>query len=220
MTNVITLSEVSKAYKGVSLYENATATFPAGQITALAGPNGSGKSVLLRMMCGFVRPDAGTVTIDESYMSPGRGFPEKFGVIIDRPAFLPQLNGFENLQELAAIRGVITAEKIRRTMRRLGLDPENRTRVARYSLGMKQKLAIVQAIMEDQEVLVLDEPFNALDRAAVENVRTLLAEHRRAGGTVVFTSHNPEDITLLAEEIYHVEGGGLTREAGAATLLG
>lgn len=219
MTNVITLSEVSKAYKGVSLYENATATFPAGQITALAGPNGSGKSVLLRMMCGFVRPDAGTVTIDESYMSPGRDFPEKFGIIIDRPAFLPQLNGFENLQELAAIRGVIAPDEIRQTMRRLGLDPENRTRVARYSLGMKQKLAIVQAVMEDQEVLVLDEPFNALDRAAVENVRALLVEHRRSGGTVIFTSHNSDDITLLAEEIYHVEGGGLTREAGTAALL-
>lgn len=219
MTNVINLSGVSKAYKGVSLYENATATFPAGQITALAGPNGSGKSVLLRMICGFVRPDAGTVTIDESYMSQGRDFPEKFGIIIDRPAFLPQLNGFENLQELAAIRGVITSEKIHQTMRQLGLDPENTTRVARYSLGMKQKLAIAQAVMEDQEVLVLDEPFNALDRAAVENVRALLVEHRRSGGTVIFTSHNSEDIRLLAEEIYHVEGGGLTRESGTAALL-
>ena len=217
--NLVTLSQVSKSYKGSGLYEDVNATFEAGKITAIAGPNGSGKSVLLRMICGFVRPDTGTVTIDEAYLSRGREFPEKFGVIIDRPAFLPNLSGFENLRELAAIRGEITDEKIGQTMQQLSLDSENKTRVARYSLGMKQKLAICQAIMEDQEVLILDEPFNALDRAAVDNVRHLLARHRRAGGTVIFTSHNPQDIDLLAEHIYHVEGGGLTHESGTATLL-
>lgn len=214
--NVITADGVTKSFRGRLLYEEVSFAIPRGSITGIAGPNGSGKSVLFRLMCGFARPDSGTITIDPRFLSRRRTFPEKFGVLIDRPGYISGATGLDNLLALAKIRGTIGEGKIKQTMNALGLDPSLTQKVRHYSLGMKQKLALTQAMMEDPEVLILDEPFNALDSATVATVKTLLREFQQAGGTLVFTSHNPIDIPELATQILTLDNGRIQTEEDRA----
>ncbi|WP_104176425.1 ABC transporter ATP-binding protein [Cryobacterium sp. Y50] len=208
---VIELEKVTKSFKGVPIFDNASATFEAGKIHGIVGPNGSGKSILFKMICGFILPDTGKVIIDSQYQSPSRTFPEQFGVIIDRPGYLPQKTGLDNLRDLAKIRGAIGDAEIRDAMEKVGLPPGLKQKARNYSLGMKQKLALAQAIMEDQKVLILDEPFNALDADSVDLVRNLLKKHREQGRTVIFTSHNREDIDLLADHTLRISNSKLER---------
>jgi len=195
---VIDVYQVSKSYRGTPLYKDVSIQIEPGTFTSIAGANGSGKSVLFRLMCGFTKPDSGVVKIAERYLSTGRTFPEKFGILIDRPGFLSSQTGFENLHKLAKIRGEIGPKEIRETMHKLGLDPDAKQPVRQYSLGMRQKLALSQAIMESPEVLLLDEPFNALDAPSVALVRNLLLDLNKRGVTIVFTSHNQNDIDELS----------------------
>lgn len=208
---VVTLNGVSKAYRGRTLFSGVDFALEQGTIQAIQGPNGSGKSVLLKILCGFVRPDSGRVEISGEFLDKGRRYPESFGVIIDRPGYIAGLSGIANLRRLAQIRGEISDTEIRAAMVRVGLDPEARQRVRNYSLGMKQRLALAQTFMEGQQVLVLDEPFNALDADGVDEVRTLLAGFRDEGRTILFTSHNIEDIKALADGVHHVNGQRLER---------
>lgn len=202
--NVITATNVTKAYRGRPLYTDASFTITAGTATRIHGPNGSGKSVLMRLMCGFARCDSGRIDIDPRYLSRGRTFPEKFGIVIDRPGFLGGLTGLKNLLELAHIRHQIGEAEVRAALERVGLDPSLRQRVRNYSLGMKQKLGIAQAMMESPEVLMLDEPFNALDADSAKSIERMLAEFVADGGTLIYTSHDPEylaNITATTLEI-------------------
>jgi ABC-2 type transport system ATP-binding protein len=208
---LITLNNLSKSFHDRPVYSNATAGFAAGKITGLVGPNGSGKSLLFRMLCGFVIPDSGEISVDPKYLSPKRDFPEKFGIIIDRPGFLNHLTGLENLELLAKIRGVIGRKEIAGLMAGFGLDPELKQKVRHYSLGMRQKLALIQAFMEDPEVLILDEPFNALDADSVADVKQRIIDFNKNGGTVIFTSHNSADIDELAHEVYEVRDAALIK---------
>ncbi len=208
--SVIEVEGMSKSYRGRFLYKDVSFTIEKGEITAVSGPNGSGKSVLFRLLCGFLAPDSGVVRIDPGYLSKGRDFPEKFGVVIDRPAYLAGKTGLENLRELAAIRGVVTDADVKTTMQRVGLDPELRQKVRHYSLGMKQKLALAQALMESPEVLILDEPFNALDVDSVLRVKGIIRELNASGVTVVFTSHNAADIDDLASRRFIIENEMIT----------
>lgn len=208
---IIEVTDVSKRYAGTELFSGVNLTIEEGRIYGITGPNGSGKSVLFRLLAGFVRPDSGSVKIDPGYLDARDVFPKQFGVIIDRPGYLAHRTGLDNLLSLARIRGVVGEAEVRQAMVDLGLDPDSKTRVARYSLGMKQKLSIAQATMEGQRVLLLDEPFNALDRSSVDHLRSTLAQHRADGGTVILTSHNQEDIALLADEVYEIDAGALVR---------
>jgi ABC-2 type transport system ATP-binding protein len=196
--SVIEMSGVRKSFHGRTLYSDVNFDIPENSVVALSGPNGAGKSVLLRLMCGFMSPDDGVVTINPRYLSHRRTFPEKFGVIIDGPGYVAGQTGRENLQELARIRHVIGNNEIDATMRSVGLDPELRQAVRHYSLGMKQKLALAQALMESPEVLILDEPFNALDDESVQMVTMLLRQAHVDGATIVFTSHDRHHIDDLA----------------------
>lgn len=215
--NVITAESVTKSFRGRRLYADASFVIPAGTVTGVAGPNGSGKSVLFQLLCGFARPDRGTITIDPAYLSKGRTFPEHFGVLIDRPGYLGGATGLENLLALARIRRVISETKVKETMSRLGLDPTLKQLVRHYSLGMKQKLALAQAVMEDPGVLILDEPFNALDAASVSAVKSLLREFHAGGGTLVFTSHNPGDIPELATRVLTLADGRIVADEREGT---
>lgn len=188
--NVVTVEGVSKSYRGRVLYRDVSFGIEPGRATRIAGANGSGKSVLLRLICGFARPDAGSIRIDERYLSRGRTFPEGFGIIIDRPGYLAGESGLENLTELARIRKRIDQDQIREVMRSVGLDPDLRQKVRNYSLGMKQKLGLAQALMEDPEVLVLDEPFNALDTDSAAALESILRHFVADGGTLIYTSHD------------------------------
>ncbi|GAA1710866.1 ABC transporter ATP-binding protein [Isoptericola hypogeus] len=207
--SIVSLRGVSKSFRGNQLLSGVDFDLEAGTIQAIQGPNGSGKSVLLKILCGFVRPDDGQVRIDPAYLSPRHTFPQEFGVIIDRPGYVAAATGYANLERLAEIRGVIGRNEIVGAMRKVGLDPDARQKVGNYSLGMKQRLALAQAFMEGQRVLVLDEPFNALDADGVEEVRDMLRIFRDEGRTILFTSHNQEDIDALADAVHRINRGTL-----------
>lgn len=191
------------------LFENTNLSIEEGKIYGLIGPDGSGKSVLFKMMCGFIFSDQGSVTVRGEELGKKNRFPQNFGVIIDRPGYLGNKTGFENLKYLAMIKDKISDEQIKETMIKVGLQPTVKQKVKNYSLGMKQKLALAQAIMEDQEVLLLDEPFNALDIDSVENIRELLLSLKKEGKTIVLTSHNQEDIDILSDHIFRVRNYAL-----------
>ncbi|WP_257958913.1 ATP-binding cassette domain-containing protein [Bacillus sp. V3-13] len=175
-----------------------------GKIYGIIGPNGSGKSVLFKMICGFVFPDNGTITVEGAEIGKSKRFPDNFGIIIDRPGYIANKTGFQNLKELALIRGKISDEKIAETMETVGLQPQAKQKVKNYSLGMKQKLAIAQAIMEEQQVLILDEAFNALDAESVNKIRNLLLSFKDEGRTILITSHNQEDIDILCDHVFRI----------------
>ncbi|MCM3364913.1 MULTISPECIES: ATP-binding cassette domain-containing protein [Bacillaceae] len=208
--SIISVREVSKSFKGNVLFDSVSLDIEKGKIYGFVGPNGSGKSVLFKMICGFIFPDKGTITIRGSEIGKSKRFPENFGVIIDRPGFIANKNGFENLKELSLIRGKINDKQIIQTMQLVGLDPNYTQKAKDYSLGMKQKLAISQAIMENQEVLILDEPFNALDLDSVKRVRDLLLRFKEEGKTILLTSHNQEDIEIC-DVVYRINSSKLEK---------
>lgn len=202
--SIISLKNVSKTYKGLTLFDGIDLNVEKGKIYGIVGPNGSGKSVLFKMICGFVYPDNGTITVEGVQIGKSKRFPDNFGIIIDHPGYIANKTGFQNLKELALIRGKISDEKISKTMEMVGLQPQAKQKVKNYSLGMKQKLAIAQAIMEDQQVLVLDEPFNALDAESVDRIRNLLLSFKDEGRTILITSHNMEDIQILCDHVFRI----------------
>ncbi|ASA25910.1 ATP-binding cassette domain-containing protein [Paenibacillus donghaensis] len=201
---LIEMANVSKSFKGNLLLSEVNATFEQGKIYGITGPNGSGKSVLFKLICGFIKPDHGEVWIHPDYRMKNSDFPSNFGIIIDRPGYLAGQTGFENLRRWAEIQHKISDREIQNTMRLVGLDPAARQKMRSYSLGMKQKIALAQAIMEKQEVLILDEPFNALDSDSVKSVRELLLSYKQEGRTILLTSHNQEDIDLLCDQVFKI----------------
>ncbi|WP_239456867.1 ABC transporter ATP-binding protein [Exiguobacterium sp. N4-1P] len=208
---MITLTNVSKQYKGHELFHDLNASFELGKIYGITGVNGSGKSVLFKMLCGFVFPDAGTIEVDGQSLTGKHRFPKDFGILIERPGYIGQLDGFTNLKELARIQNKVDDVTIRRAMEQVGLAPNLTQKVKHYSLGMKQKLGIAQAIMENQQVLLLDEPFNALDAESVERIRTLLVQYKEEGRTIFLTSHHQQDIDLLCDEVYKIQNAQLKK---------
>lgn len=208
---MITLTNVSKQYKGHELFHDLNASFETGKIYGITGINGSGKSVLFKMLCGFVFPDAGTIEVDGQILTGKHRFPKDFGILIERPGYIGQLDGFMNLKELARIQNKIDDAAIRRAMEQVGLAPNLTQKVKHYSLGMKQKLGIAQAIMENQQVLLLDEPFNALDAESVERIRTMLIQYKNDGRTIFLTSHHQQDIDLLCDEVYQIQNAQLKK---------
>lgn len=205
MIIALELEDVALRLGGVQLFDRASLTVERGQSCALTGPNGSGKSVLLRMICGFVTPDSGRVWVAPEYLSRRRTFPDRFGIMIDGPAYLPGRTGLDNLLELARIRHRISKREVQAAMIRVGLDPDLKQKVRNYSLGMKQKLSLAQALMERPEVLLLDEPMNALDAQSVERVKRVLDEERAGGTTILFTSHSTQDTSDLSDRVYRID---------------
>lgn len=207
---IIRLENVQKKYKNQMLFKDVNLSFEKSRIYGVVGPNGSGKSVLFKLICGFLEPNEGEIWIDEKYRPTNTRFPNNVGIIINTPGYLANKTGFENLKELAEINNITSDEKIRQTMILLGLQPNSSEKMKNYSLGMKQKIGIAQAIMEGQEILLLDEPFNGLDTAAVTKVRTLLLEYKKEGKLIVLTSHNPQDIDILCDYICELENETIT----------
>lgn len=208
---MVMVQGVSKSFKGREVLRDASMSIAPGIICGLQGPNGSGKSVLFRMIVGLQRPDTGVITLDPSLKRLGDDFPTNVGVVIDRPAYLGGLTGLENMHELARIRGRIGEAQIIEAMERVGLDPGIAQKVRDYSLGMKQKLSIAQAFMEEQKLLILDEAFNGLDDSSVARVRDLLIELRQEGRTIILTSHNQADIDAVCDEVWKIDGQRLHR---------
>ncbi|MFC0360364.1 MULTISPECIES: ABC transporter ATP-binding protein [Kytococcus] len=196
---------LSKAFRGTPVLRDVDLTVEHGESIGLSGPNGSGKSVLFKLLVGFMRPDAGEVTIDPALMGPGRKYPESFGVMINSPGFLGHLSAADNLRELAHIRRVADEARVRETLEAVGLDPTSSTKAKNFSLGMKQKLGIAQAILERPRVLLLDEPFNALDQSSAERITGLLRDFSSDGGTLLMTSHRSEDLEALTQRRLRID---------------
>ncbi len=208
METMIEVTDLVKKYQDQEVLKKISCTFEKGKIAGLIGRNGAGKTVLMKCICGFVIPTEGEIRIDGRKLR-GRKKADltKIGMIIENPAFLEAYTGYQNLAFLARINGIIGKEKIRKTLRMVGLDPDSRKKVGKYSMGMRQRLALAQAVMEDQEILILDEPMNGLDNRGVEEMRKLLLEFRGQGKTILLASHSQEDIRVLCDKIYEMDQG-------------
>lgn len=207
---VVSVHDVSKAYGSNRLFDGVSFTIERGRRYGLVGVNGSGKSVLLKMLCGFERPDAGEIRIDPDFLSPRRTFPERFGVAINGPAYLPGITAEANLLRLARIRKTVGIDRVRDVIRAVGLAPSTK-RVGSYSMGMKQKLSLAQALLEYPDVLILDEPFNSLDASSVERITLLLQDLAAAGTTLVFSSHHADVVAELCDDILTIADGTITQ---------
>lgn len=206
MSSYIEMRNVSKAFSHRTILEDVSFSAERGKVIGLVGANGSGKSVLFKILCGFEKPDKGSVFVrGEELGVNGRDFPADMGVLINSPGFIGIYSGFQNLKFLADICGKIGEREIREAMNKVGLDPDNYTKVDAYSLGMKQKLGLAQAIMEGQDILVLDEPFNALDYRTYEDVKTIIRMLHAEGKTIFLTSHRYKDIEQLCDQVYAIE---------------
>lgn len=210
MNTVIELKEVSKRFSSRSVLNGVSLSVEAGSTVGIVGSNGSGKSVLFHVICGFVRSDGGSVWVRGEELGEGRDFPDHIGVLINSPGFIGLNTGLQNLRYLAGIRGTIGDREIRAAMQKVGLDPGDRTKVEHYSLGMKQKLGLAQAIMEGQDILILDEPFNALNYKTYNDVKEILRFLHAERKTILLTSHNYEDLETLCDQIYVLEDGRLS----------
>lgn len=208
----IEIKKICKRFKNQVALENISFECTSGMIYGLIGHNGSGKSVLMKIICGLLYPDSGTIKIDGKEIGKDIDFPQSVGVIIEQPNFIPYISGYKNLKYLADINNKISKEDIINVMRKVGLDPDSKKWVARYSLGMKQRLAIAQAIMENPDLLVLDEPMNSLDAKGIQMVREYLLEMKNEGKTIILASHYKEDISLLCDRIIKLENGKIVSD--------
>lgn len=206
---MIRVTNLKKSFGDEEVLKGITCEFEKGKTHAVVGNNGSGKSVFFKCICGFIEPTEGKIVVDGKVIGKDVDFPESLGLIIERPGFLPGLSGFKNLKLLADIRGNISNEQIKETISRVGLDPVSKKSVGKYSMGMKQRLGIAQAIMENPGVLILDEPFNGLDKEGVREIRELIMELKESEKTIFLTSHNNEDIKVLADVVWEMDGGRL-----------
>ncbi len=206
--NAIDVIDVTKSFGNEKALDHVTVSFESGRIHGIIGRNGSGKTVLLKCISGFLTVDSGQILIDGKKVKPGAA--QDIGIILETPGFIGSLSGFRNLKLLASLRDLIDADRIRKAMTAVGLDPYSRKRVSKYSLGMKHRLGIAQAIMEGPKLLILDEPMNGLDRAGVLEIRNLLKAIRERGTTILITSHYAEDIDALCDTVSQMDGGQLT----------
>ena len=206
----IKVEALSKKINGAMVLKDISCEFASGNIYGIVGKNGSGKTMLLREIAGLIRPTKGSISVDGKTLHHDISFPPNLGLIIEKPDFLNYLTGFENLKMLAEIRHRVADDKIKTLMTKFSLEPNSKQTVKKYSLGMKQKIGIIQAIMENPDILILDEPFNALDEDTVLLVRNLLLQYRKDGKLIVITSHHREDIDAICNHIYRMEEGQLS----------
>lgn len=207
----ISVEHVTKVIKGETVLNDICLELECGTVCGLRGKNGSGKTMLLRVLCGLVVPTDGRVIIDgESLHENGRSFPSSVGVLIENPGIIRSYSGFRYLKSVASIRGIASDEDIVRMMQKLGLDPLSRKPLRSYSLGMRQKIGVIAALMERPNLVLLDEPFNALDDASVQAVAHMIDEARSDGAIVVVSSHDREELDVISDVIVNMSSGGIS----------
>ena len=204
MINVDNVSLVLNKYQ---ILDNVSISAKKGEAVGLVGGNGSGKTMLMKCICGFNTMFTGEITVNGKIIGKDVEFAPNTGFIIETPGFVPYMTGYENLQVLAGIEKIIDKNKIREFMEFVGLDPDNKRSVKKYSLGMRQRLGIAQALMENPDILILDEPFNGLDKAMTARMRDVLVEEKKRGKTIILASHNEHDINYICDRIYEIDGG-------------
>lgn len=210
---LIEIKNVSKKFKNEQVLDGINLSLYDDKIYGFVGRNGSGKSVLFKMICGYILPDEGKIIVEGKEIGKDVDFPQDLGALIENPGFIWYQSAYGNLLYLAKIRNRISGQEVKEAIRQVGLDPENKKWVGKYSLGMKQRLGIAQDIMEKPSVLILDEPMNGLDENGVEDIRRLILEYRRPGRIILLTSHNREDIDTLCDEVFYLKRGKVSEEA-------
>ena len=208
---MIKVENVSLKIKKDTILRDINVEFERGKIHGIIGRNGSGKTMLMKCICGFIRPTEGEITVAGKRIGVDCDFPESVGVIIETPEFIPYYTGFKNLKLLADIRHKISDEDIRRSIELVGLDPKLKKSVRKYSLGMRQRLGLAQAIMEDPDLLILDEPMNGLDKDGVGEMRKYLLDLKSQGKTILIASHSAEDIDVLCDSVVEMDKGRMER---------
>ena len=181
------------------------------KIYGFVGRNGSGKSILFIGICGLLNISNGKIIIKGKEIGKDIDFYDNLGAVLDGAGFLPNLSSFDNLKLLASIRNKISDSDIKSALNKVGLDPNDKKKYKKYSLGMKQKLALAQAIMENPELLILDEPFNGLDSYSVKDIREMLIDYKKEGKTILISSHIKEDIDILCDEVYELDRGNINK---------
>lgn len=208
---MIEINHITKTFKNEQVLKDITVSFHDGEITGIIGRNGSGKTVLMKIICGLLTPSTGFVIVNGEKIGKDVDFPSDIGVIIETPCFVAHQSAFTNLKNLAVIKGRISDERIKEAIRMVGLNPDDKKRVGKFSLGMRQRLGIAQAIMENPSVMILDEPMNGLDKEGVEDMRKLFKSLKEEGKTILLCSHNAEDIQVLCDEVYEMDKGELEK---------
>ena len=210
---MIKIENVTKTFKENTVLNNVSINFEKGKIHGLIGRNGSGKTVLMKCICGFIPVTSGSITVRNKVICKNN-VPENIGLIIETPGFLPNYSGYRNLKFLADIRGKANKNAIIRSIESVGLDPHSKKHVGKYSLGMRQRLGLAQAIMEDPDLLILDEPMNGLDKDGVKDMRDYLLKLKEQGKTMLIASHSAEDIEILFDTVCEMDKGVLTKLKG------
>ena len=208
--SIIKVDNVIKKFGSDIALDNVSIEFERGKIYGIVGRNGSGKTVLFKTIIGFLKPTSGRVIVGGKEIGRDTDFADNIGIIIETPGFLSSYSGYKNLEYLASIKNIIGKKEIEKSMERVGLEPNSKKKVGKYSLGMRQRLGIAQAIMENPDILILDEPMNGLDNQGVEDVREILLNLKDEGKSIILASHNKEDIEVLCDEVYEMDHGKLT----------
>lgn len=206
---IIKIKNLMKSYSDNVIYSNVNLTFVGGNIYGLIGKNGSGKSVFLKNICGFIRPDSGEIIVEGIDIFKNNCFIPNTRVMIERPTFIDNLSGLENLKLLASIQNKIDEKEIIEWLKKVGLDKEKDKKYCKYSLGMKQKLAIVQVLMENPGILILDEPFNGLDKISYNNMIDIFKKEKEKGKLIIIATHIENDINNLCDKVYEIEEGNI-----------
>lgn len=208
----IQIKNATKIIKGNVILDNVSLSLHSGMIYGLQGPNGSGKTMLMRLVSGLIRATSGEVRIDGQLLGKEMDFPHSIGLLIETPAFLPNHTGLKNLELLAQIKNEIGAEDVRNAIQRVGLNPDDKRTFRRYSLGMKQRLGIASAIMERPDILILDEPINALDENGVAQICEIIKEERDRGALIIIACHDAHILESMADEIYSIYEGKVKKK--------
>lgn len=208
----IAVKNLTKSFKGIKILNNVNITFKSKKIIALVGRNGSGKSVLLKLLCGLYLPTEGEILFDNINYNLNDEYPPNTRALIEKPTFMDELTGFENLKLLAKIQNLISDKEINEALKIVNLYDDKDKKFKHYSLGMKQKLGIAQVIMENPDVMIFDEPFNGIEKRTAEKLRKYLKEKKEEGKLIIIATHIKEDILELADLVYEVDDGNVKKQ--------
>lgn len=206
----IEIQNLTRDFKNAHVLKKVNLTLESGRCYGLVGRNGSGKTVLMKLICGFLSPTQGRVLVNGKQVGKDVDFAPDTGAIIETPAFLPYLSGYQNLKNLADIQKKIGPTEICQVIETVGLDPNSKKRVSKYSLGMRQRLGIAQAIMEDPNILILDEPMSGLDKEGVADMKNLFMKLKQSGKLILLASHVQSDVDFLCDEVFEMDQGILS----------
>lgn len=207
MKKIIELKNVTMEFKEEEVLKNVNLELYDNKIYGFIGRNGSGKSILFKLISGYMRPSEGEIIVNGKVLGKECDFPRELGALIETPGFLNYESGFDNLYYLAKIQNIIDKTEVEHAMEMVGLDPKSKKHVGKYSLGMKQRLGIAQALMEHPQILIMDEPMNALDDVGVELIRRRILDYKGEGRVILLASHNKEDISLMCDEVFLLQNG-------------